>query len=205
MSKPCPYVSRGGLKLAAALDAFSLDPAGKDCADLGANVGGFTDCLLRRGAKRVWAVDTGYGDLAWTLRKDDRVVVLERTNALHCPPAGEAALVCCDVSWTPQARIVPAAARWLAPGGAGTIVSLLKPHYELAKLGGRKGRPPLDDAEAVEICRTVCGQLAELGLAPRAVAASPLRGKGGNCEFLLWIRPGEDAPPPRIPPPPPAE
>ena len=106
------YVSRGGRKLAAALEAFGLDVTGLSCADFGANVGGFTDCLLRRGAARVAAVDTGYGALDWTLRNDPRVQVLERTNALHAePPAERVDLVTIDVAFTPQRRVVPAAAR----------------------------------------------------------------------------------------------
>jgi 23S rRNA (cytidine1920-2'-O)/16S rRNA (cytidine1409-2'-O)-methyltransferase len=186
-----PYVSRGGHKLAAALDAFGVDVAGMTCADLGANVGGFTDCLLQRGAAKVFAVDTGHGELAWRLRRDSRVVVMERTNALFAPPPEgiRAGLVTIDVAFTPQRLILPAACRWLAPGGR--IISLLKPHYELAKLpGGRKRRPdegPLDHQQARDVCRRVCDQLAELHLAPAAVIASPLPGKGGNVEFFLHI------------------
>ncbi|MBS3734637.1 MAG: TlyA family RNA methyltransferase [Phycisphaerae bacterium] len=183
-----PYVGRGGEKLAAALDAFRIDPAGRVCADFGANVGGFTDCLLRRGTARVYAVDTGYGALAWTLRKDPRVVVMERTNALHCEAPEPVDLLAVDVAWTPQARIIPAAVRWLGPGGR--IVSLLKCHYERAKLSGRRGGPPLTDAEAEAICRTVCERLGDAGAPVRAAMRSPLRGKGGGAEFLLLITPG---------------
>jgi len=186
------FVSRGGVKLAAALDAFEIDPAGWTCADLGCNVGGFTDCLLARRARRVYAVDTGYGDLAWRLRTDERVVVLERTNALHSPPAAAVDLVTVDVGWTPQERIVPAAARWLRPGGV--IVSLLKPHYELAKLRGRSPRGPLDDGEAGQVCRQVCERLAAAGWGAGAGAESPLRGKGGNRELFLRIDKGLGAP-----------
>ncbi|TFG88259.1 MAG: TlyA family RNA methyltransferase, partial [Gemmatimonadales bacterium] len=132
------FVSRAGRKLAAALDAFGLDVAGAICADFGCNVGGFTDCLLRRRAARVYAVDTGYGALAWTLRTSDRVVVMERTNALHCPVPEPVDLVTIDVGWTPQSRIVPAAMRWLKPAGGGRIVSLLKPHYELGREAGAR-------------------------------------------------------------------
>ncbi len=189
MTSERAYVSRGGLKLAAALDAFGVDPAGQRCADFGANVGGFTDCLLRRGAAKVYAVDTGYGDLAWTLRNDPRVVVLERTNVLHAPCPAPADLVVIDLAWTPQVRGVPAAAGWLGPGGR--IVSLLKPLYELSKLGRKRGRKRLDPGESRVVCREVCMRLADAGFVPRAVMPSPVRGKGGNEEFLLLLEPGE--------------
>jgi 23S rRNA (cytidine1920-2'-O)/16S rRNA (cytidine1409-2'-O)-methyltransferase len=181
------YVSRGGQKLAAALDAFSLDPAGLTCADFGCNVGGFTDCLLQRGATCVYAVDTGYGALAWTLRNDERVVVMERTNALHADPPEPVDLVTIDVSVTPQQLILPAARQWLKPGGQ--IVSLLKPSFEYAKIHGKKAYKGLSDAEATDIADTVADQLAEIGLAPAARIESPLRGKGGNIEFLIHVRP----------------
>lgn len=187
MSQPTDYVSRAGAKLAAALDAFAIDPAGMACADFGCNVGGFTDCLLQRGAARVHAVDTGYGALAWTLRNDSRVVVHERTNALHAEVAEPVDLVVIDVSVTPQRLIVPAAARWLAPGGQ--IVSLLKPHFEYAKLQGRRPYKPLTGEQLDEVLAAVDAQLAELGLAPAGRIDSPLIGKGGNGEMLLLIRP----------------
>jgi 23S rRNA (cytidine1920-2'-O)/16S rRNA (cytidine1409-2'-O)-methyltransferase len=189
-----PYVSRGGEKLAAALDAFGLDVAGWACADFGANVGGFTDCLLRCGAARVYALDTGYGTLDWRLRKDPRVVVMERTNALYATPAhpGGVNLVAIDVAFTPQRLIVPAAARWLAPGGH--IVSLLKPHYEREKLAASAGQsarhvnPQAMDVEiAQQVCRAVCEELAKMGFAQQAMIQSPLLGKGGNVEFLLHL------------------
>ncbi|GAG39535.1 unnamed protein product, partial [marine sediment metagenome] len=127
------FVSRGGQKLGAALEAFGVDVRGATCADFGCNVGGFTDCLLRRGAAKVHAVDTGYGCLAWRLRRDSRVVVMERTNALYADPPERVDLVVIDVAWTPQRLIVPAAMRWAKPPGEGIgIISLLKPHYELA-------------------------------------------------------------------------
>ncbi len=179
------YVSRGGEKLIAALDAFELDVTGWVCADFGCNVGGFTDCLLQRGAGRVFAVDTGYGELAWTLRKDPRVTVMERTNALYADPPGKVDLVVIDVAWTPQELIVPAAGRWLAPGGR--IISLLKPHFELAKLQGRKPHAPLSDAQADQIAACVQARLAKIDLNPAAAMQCPLRGKGGNREYLLFF------------------
>ena len=180
------FVSRGGQKLSAAIDAFALDVGGMSCADFGCNVGGFTDCLLRRGAGKVYAVDAGYGELAWKLRNDPRVVVMERTNALHCDPAEPVGLVAIDLAWTPQRLSIPAAMRWLAPGGA--IISLLKPHYELEKLTGRKPFSKLSDAQNSDVCRAVCRQLRDDGNIVRAMLKCPLTGKGGNREFFLLLR-----------------
>ncbi|MCE5326105.1 MAG: hypothetical protein LLG01_06785 [Planctomycetaceae bacterium] len=184
--KKSPYVSRGGEKLAAALEAFALDVRGMTCADFGANVGGFTDCLLQRGAAKVFAIDTGYGDLAWTLRKNPHVVVMERTNALHCPAAAAVDLVVIDMAWTPLALSVPAAAKWLAPGGR--IVALLKPHYEQAKLAGLKPAEALTAEASASVADEVCRRLAEAGYPVASRALSPLEGKGGNIEFLVLIQ-----------------
>ena len=127
---PQKFVSRAGAKLEHALEEFKLDVTGLRCADFGCNVGGFTDCLLQRGAKHVTAIDTGYGALAWKLRQDPRVETRERTNALHAEaPAGGIDLVVLDLAWTPQRLAIPAALKWLAPGGR--IITLIKPHYEL--------------------------------------------------------------------------
>jgi len=127
---PQKFVSRAGAKLEHALEEFRLEVTGLRCADFGCNVGGFTDCLLQRGAKHVTAIDTGYGALAWKLRQDPRVETRERTNALHAEaPAGGVDLVVLDLAWTPQRLAIPAALKWLAPGGR--IITLIKPHYEL--------------------------------------------------------------------------
>ncbi|MFZ4696664.1 MAG: SAM-dependent methyltransferase, partial [Phycisphaerales bacterium] len=122
--------SRAGLKMQHALQSFAFPVTGLVAADFGCNVGGFTDVLLRAGAAKVFAVDTGYGTLAWRLRQDARVVTMERTNALHAErPEGGVDLVVLDLAWTPQRLAIPAALRWLRPGGH--IISLVKPHYEL--------------------------------------------------------------------------
>lgn len=179
-----PYVSRGGHKLAHALDAFGIDPAGLVCADLGCSVGGFTDCLLQRGAARVYAVDTGYGVLDWKLRSDDRVVVMERTNALHVTLPEPVDLVTIDASWTRQARIVPVAAGLLGPGGR--IVTLVKPHYEASRDLLADGVLP--DAHHAAVLAAVAAELGALGYTVSAPVASPLRGgKGGNREHLLLV------------------
>jgi 23S rRNA (cytidine1920-2'-O)/16S rRNA (cytidine1409-2'-O)-methyltransferase len=187
MNRPADraYVSRGGEKLAAALDAFAIDPHDQVCADLGCNVGGFTDCLLRRGALRVHAVDTGYGELAWTLRRDPRVVVRERTNALHVELPEPVALVTIDVAWTRQHLILPAAARMLAAGGS--IVTLIKPHYEAERKALRQGVLPADAVDSVlELMRA---RVAEAGLGFSKIIPSPIRGRKGNRELLGWVIP----------------
>jgi 23S rRNA (cytidine1920-2'-O)/16S rRNA (cytidine1409-2'-O)-methyltransferase len=185
--EPANFVGRGGLKLSAALIAFELDVRGLSCADFGCNVGGFTDCLLQAGAAKVYALDTGYGQLAWKLRKDPRVIVRERTNVLHCPPAEPVDLVAVDLAWTPQELAVPAALKWLKP--AGRIVSLAKPHYELAHVLKRPPERNLTPPEARETLRKLCVRLEALGADVLAVAPSPIAGKGGNEEFLLLIAP----------------
>ena len=183
------FIGRAGQKLQTALEAFGIDVRGKVCADFGCNVGGFTDCLLRRGALRVYAVDTGYGQLAWRLRKDQRVVVMERTNALHCRIPEPVDLVTIDVAWTPQTLIVPAAMRWLKPG-SGMIVSLLKPHYELAKLQRRKPTGQLSLVKARDVCLTVCVRLNQMDCKVVCGMQSALPGKGGNAEFFLLLAAG---------------
>lgn len=170
---------------------MQVEVTGWVCADFGSNVGGFTDCLLQRGAARVYAIDTGYGDLAWTLRKDPRVVVMERTNAMHCELPERVDLVVIDAAWTPQRSIVPEAIKHLKPGGK--IVSLLKPHYEFAKLHGHKPRGILTVSQSDEICCEVCRILAEeCHCRVQAVMRSPIKGKGGNTEFLFLGGPPKD-------------
>ncbi|MDP7029385.1 MAG: SAM-dependent methyltransferase [Phycisphaerales bacterium] len=188
-----PLASRAGEKLRHALDVFNIDVTGLRCADLGCNVGGFTDCLLRGGAASVVSVDTGYGVLAWRLRQDDRVDVRERTNALHAePPADGVDLVVLDLGWTPQRHGLPAARSWLAEGGQ--IVSLVKPHYELdadqKRMHLKDGRLPDEVAETM--LQAVLASLDAMGLRSLGTTISPIRGgkssrRGatGNREFLL--------------------
>lgn len=179
------FVSRGGDKLAAALAAFAIEPAGGVCADLGCNAGGFTDCLLQRGAARVYAVDTGYGALAWKLRKDPRVVVMERTNALHVTLPEPVQLVVIDVAWTRQHLILPAARRLL--GADGAIVTLIKPHYEAERSELRGGVLPPELLP--EILERMRARVAEAGLVFSQLCDSPLLGGKGNRELLGLVIP----------------
>jgi len=180
MSQDHGYVSRAGLKLEAALRHFCIDPAGWVCADLGSNVGGFVDCLLRQGAAKVYAVDTAYGELAWKLRRDPRVVVRERTNALHVQLPEPVDLVTVDVGWTRQHLILPQARTLLKPGGR--IVTLIKPHYEADRRLLRGGVLPDEQVETV--VAEVRARLEPLGILLADWCESPLRGQGGNREFL---------------------
>lgn len=198
MAEDCPYVSRGGLKLAAALEAFALDVTGFVCADLGCNVGGFTDCLLQRGAVKVYAVDTGYGELAWKLRQDERVVVAERTNALYVDVASlkpQASglltdLVVIDLGWTPQRHAIPAALRW----NPRRIITLIKPHYEATDQQKRGKRGILADEEAAAIAARVIDEMPAFGVRVVGHILSPIRGgagkgKRGNVEYLALVEP----------------
>ncbi len=185
-----PYVSRGGVKLAGALDAFGVDPRGKSCVDLGASTGGFTDCLLQRGASRVAAVDVGYGQLAHSLRSDPRVLVLERTNAKTLEPetiGGLADLVVVDASFIGLAQLLPAIARILAPGGE--LVALVKPQFEAGREAASKGRGVIRDPDvrAAAIAR-VTEDVARAGLEVLGSADSVLAGPKGNVEAFLHAR-----------------
>ena len=195
-SEDSPFVSRGGLKLAAALDNFELDVSGLTGADLGCHVGGFTDCLRQRGAARIYAVDTSYGTLAWKLRQDDGVVVFERTNALHFDPLtidgfSGCDLVVIDLGWTRQQHAVPAALRWLPQTTEGRIITLVKPQYEAA--GRTMDHGVLDPPDADQVVEEVVSQLPDLGVELISQMTSPIlggrsRGRAGNTEYLLFLK-----------------
>jgi 23S rRNA (cytidine1920-2'-O)/16S rRNA (cytidine1409-2'-O)-methyltransferase len=178
------YVTRAGHKLAFALDAFGIDVEDAVVADLGSHAGGFVDCLLQRGARRVFAVDTCYGTLDWGLRNDPRVVVMERRNALHLRLPEPVDGVTVDVGWTPQRRVLPRAVALVRDGG--WIVSLVKPQYE-ARPSERTGGV-VDPAKAQPVCERVLAELRALDLFPAGPVESPLRGGGGNREFLICLR-----------------
>jgi len=181
------FVSRAGEKLAHALEHFGISPAGLVCADLGCHVGGFTDCLLQAGAARVYSVDTSHNILDWNLRNDARVVLMERTNALHVQLPELADLVTVDVGWTPQRLVLPVALGRIVPGG--TVISLLKPHYEATEKERIRGKVRDELVEGI-VQRTI-SELAQAGIAVVQVVESPiLGGKGKNREFLALVQGG---------------
>jgi 23S rRNA (cytidine1920-2'-O)/16S rRNA (cytidine1409-2'-O)-methyltransferase len=197
------YVSRGGLKLEHALAHFSIDVGGVIAIDLGASTGGFTDCLLQAGAARVYAVDVGHGQLAWKLRQDPRVVVMERTNARSLTPAQfpgdfkEADLVVIDCSFISLRKIIPAAVRLLQPGGQ--VVALIKPQFEAGKAEADKGAgvirdPAVHERVVLELETFVSQETHDESKAPakpslrwKGVTPSPILGPAGNKEFLVLI------------------
>jgi len=189
-----PYVSRGALKLEAALDALGLDPSGKDCLDVGASTGGFTDLLLRRGAARVIALDVGRGQLDWKLRNDPRVVVMEGVNARHLEAGAlpfPVQLAVVDVSFISLGLVVPAILPALEPGGH--LVCLVKPQFEAGRDQVGKGGIVRDEAVRRRVIDTTVARLAALGLTLLGVVPSPVRGQKGNLEELAafrWEGPG---------------
>jgi 23S rRNA (cytidine1920-2'-O)/16S rRNA (cytidine1409-2'-O)-methyltransferase len=188
------WVSRGAHKLLGALDAFDVDPTGRRCLDAGASTGGFTEVLLRRGAAHVVAVDVGYGLIAWSLRTDERVTVVERVNARNLEPAqvGEpASLVVADLSFIPLGLVLPALVRCATPDA--DLLPMVKPQFEVGKDKLPAGGVVRDPAARADTVRRVARQAAELGLGVLGVTASPLPGPSGNVEFFLHLRRG--APP----------
>ena len=182
-----PFVSRGGLKLQAALEAFEIEATGLVCADVGASTGGFTDCLLQRGAARVYAIDVGYGQLDWKLRRDSRVVVLERTNARYLTSLPEPiALAVIDVSFISLTLILPAVMNWLA--AEGQVVPLVKPQFEAGREQVGKGGVVRDAAIHADVLQRVLSWANAHGLTPLGVMRSPLTGPAGNVEFLAHLR-----------------
>ena len=187
VAAPMPYVSRGGFKLAGALDAFGVAAAGRVCADVGACTGGFTDVLLQRGAARVYAIDVGQGQLEWKLRQDPRVVVLERTNARYLESLPEPVdLVVIDVSFISLRLILPAVARWLAP--ADDVVALIKPQFEAGPESVGKGGIVRDPAVRRRVLEDVLGWAAGNGWGVAGLTPSSIQGTDGNVEYLAWLR-----------------
>ena len=182
------YVSRGGHKLAGALDAFGYDPAGKRVLDAGASTGGFTDVLLKRGAAHVVAADVGYGQLSWSLQTDERVTVLDRTNVrtLDLDQVGEPVeLVVADLSFIPLGLVLPALLRCCTPDA--DLLPMVKPQFEVGRERLPSGGVVRDPSLRAEAVRQVAGQAAAIGLGVRAVTASPLPGPSGNVEYFLWL------------------
>ena len=184
----CPYVSRGGLKLEKALRDFGVDPTGFVCSDSGASTGGFTDCLLQQGAKKVFAIDVGYGQLAWKVRSDPRVVTMERTNIRYVTPEdlGEPLdLSVVDVSFISLKLVLPVIQKLLKP--TGQVLCLIKPQFEAGKEKvGKKGvvREP---AVHEEVLRNFISLVQALGFTLRNLTFSPVKGPEGNIEFLAHL------------------
>lgn len=185
----CPYVSRGGFKLAKALEVFPVEPAGKVCIDCGASTGGFTDVLLKNGAAKVYAVDVGYGQLAWQLRQDSRVVVMERTNARALTPdmfPESMDLGVMDVSFISIRLILPALHGLLKPGGE--VVCLIKPQFEAGKADVGKKGVVRDKAVHERVLREMCEFFPTAGYTLMGLDYSPIRGPEGNIEYLAYLK-----------------
>ena len=192
-----PFVSRGGVKLAHALDSFQIAAAGRVCLDAGASTGGFTDCLLQRGAARVYAVDVGYGQLDWRLRSDARVVVMERVNVRYLESLPEQPDLCVvDVSFISLRLVLPVLHRLSA--GAAECVALVKPQFEAGREQVGKGGVVRDDRVRRQVLSDVIAAASEMGWRPRGLARSPITGPAGNVEFLLWLAKTGDAAPAEI-------
>lgn len=190
LSADSRYVSRGGFKLAHALEVFGVDPTDRSCADLGASTGGFTDCLLRAGAARVYAVDVGYGQLHWTLRNDPRVAPIERTNARHLKALpGPVQLIVADLSFISLALILPVVHGLLDPGGDAVV--LIKPQFEAGREAVGKGGVVRDPAVHREVLARFVGMARAAGFGVWGITPSPLKGPAGNVEFLAHLVQGE--------------
>ena len=184
-----PYVSRGGLKLEAALNNLGLNVIDKVCMDVGASSGGFTDCLLQHGAERVYAVDVGYGQLAWKLRRDPRVVVIERTNVRHMTADAlpdPVDLVTIDVSFISLKIVVPAVERFMKPDAS--ILALIKPQFEVGKGQVGKGGVVREPALHRQVIDDLTDFFATIKLRAETVYPSPLLGPKGNREFFILLR-----------------
>jgi len=187
--EPLPYVSRGGLKLAEGLDLFDIKVVGLSAIDVGASTGGFTDCLLQRGARMVYAVDVGYGQLAWKLREDPRVVSMEKTNIRHLEPGTLPELpdlAVIDASFISLDKVLPPTLRLIKDGG--TIVALIKPQFEVGKGQVGKGGVVRDEKKHAEVVATITALAESLGLLVLGVCDSPILGPKGNKEFLIHLR-----------------
>lgn len=186
-----PYVSRGALKLVAGLDAFAIDPGGAVAMDVGASTGGFTDVLLRRGAARVYAIDVGYGQLAWSLRRDERVVVLERENIRHLDPAKipePCDLAVIDVSFISLTLVLDKVAELMKPPGGKPIVALVKPQFEVGRDQVGKGGVVRDAAVRWQAVDKVRAWAEDRGFEVGQCVESPVHGPAGNVEYLLHLR-----------------
>lgn len=187
LGRPMPYVSRGGLKLEKALAEFSVGVKDKTALDAGASTGGFTDCLLQHGAKKVYAVDVGYGQMAWKVRQDPRVVVIERVNIREMDPAivpEKIDIVVIDVSFISLEKVIPSLTRFLGLGGE--LVALIKPQFEVGRGQIGKGGIVRDEAARDGAVLRVRKFIQEQGLDVKGIIPSPITGQDGNVEYLLY-------------------
>jgi 23S rRNA (cytidine1920-2'-O)/16S rRNA (cytidine1409-2'-O)-methyltransferase len=193
LKKPdIPYVSRGGLKLRAALERFGVELKGKTAMDVGASTGGFTDCMLSMGVAKVYAVDVGYGQFDWGLRNDPRVVLLERTNIRYLERERineDVDLATIDVSFISLGKVVPKVTEFLAPGGE--IIALIKPQFEVGRAAVGKGGIVRDEEKRLEAVNALKGEFGKMGLRVLGVMQSPVRGQKGNIEYLIHLKKGE--------------
>jgi 23S rRNA (cytidine1920-2'-O)/16S rRNA (cytidine1409-2'-O)-methyltransferase len=184
-----PYVSRGGLKLEEAIRHFKINVKGKVAMDVGASTGGFTDCLLQYGSKKVYSVDVGFGQFIWRLRNDRRVVLLEKTNIRYL--GNEAVpdiidVVTIDVSFISLLKVIPKVLEFLAPSGE--IVALIKPQFEVLRKEVGKGGVIRDEAKRLEVVDKIIKRVKEFGLEVKGVITSPLTGPKGNVEYLAYLK-----------------
>ena len=185
----CPYVSRGGLKLEKAMEEFGFDVKGAVCCDMGASTGGFTDCMLQRGAGKVYAIDVGYGQLDYKLRTDERVVNMERTNIRYMDTdliLEPVDFISIDVSFISLGLILPVAEKVLSDDG--NVLCLVKPQFEAGREQVGKNGIVRDPAVHKEVIKKVCGYAEDLGLSPAGLTYSPVKGAKGNIEYLLYLK-----------------
>ncbi len=197
LGEQMPYVSRGGLKLEAALREFSIDVTGTTALDAGASTGGFTDCLLQHGAMKVYAVDVGYGQMAWKIRQDPRIVVIERTNVRDIDPAlvpEKVDIIVIDVSFISLEKVIPSVLRFLKPSAG--IVALIKPQFEVGKGQVGKGGIVRDEAARNTVVEKVRTAFQSAGLDVQGIIPSPITGQDGNVEYLIYavMRPANSSP-----------
>lgn len=184
------FVSRGGEKLAWALETFAVDVSGRICADVGASTGGFTDCLLQNGAARVYAIDVGYGQIDYTLRQDSRVIVIERTNARYLENLAEAVnFVTVDASFISLKILMPTIRNWLQPSA--DLILLIKPQFEAGRDEVGKGGVVRDSKIHKRVLTDVLTALKQMNFDIRGLTTSPLKGPAGNTEFLTWVHFGD--------------
>jgi len=184
-----PYVSRGGLKLEAALRAFGIDVSNRVAMDIGASTGGFTDCLLKMGVRLVYAVDVGYGQLHWSLRNDKRVIPFEKTNIRYLPRGAieeEVDLITIDVSFISLLKVIPKALEFLK--SEGEIIALIKPQFELQRKDVGKGGVVRDMSKRLEAVERVKGGISGLNLEVRGIFESPIPGPKGNIEYFIYLQ-----------------